>query len=668
MDEEPELLLKMPPWHRVFLANLSDALLPRRQSPLPLTSSPAPFWPDVFVPRRIPLAAMRQSMLVHAFVITLIWGLAQAGFLAPRTQPLANPYANEKITYYSVSEYLPPIDTGRDPVVAAKKGQPEYARQPIISLPHNADNRSQTIVSPYDVHLEQEVSLPNIVAGVTAKPMTLPVASILRGAIKVALPPPSVEPPSVARMGRTDLPRLNPLSVAGPPAAIENPQLLLPPELVMPAVLAPTPRREQPHPLPEVASTVVVAPAPIAIPARKLDDLNLARSKPAVSAPQLLIPEQRSASTALLNHTTVTAMAPPISPRASERSAALANAVRSAAVAALPPGAGLQEAGGGRATVIASSADAPAVAPPPPTLGPPLPQQAKNGIAGDPEGGQNSSGRFLALNLHPAVAAGPIEIPAGNRRGSFAATPQGMPGAPGTPDIPEDAAGFSPQQAKSGLAGDPGIGKGSGGPEGIYVGAAPQGPGAQATAVVSGPMVQKAPAEAAAPPSAPGHSAELLATATPPLLGLGRLARPVAPQERKAEDKVFGARKYYQMAINMPNLTSTGGSWVVRFAELRQNREKGDLTAPVVIVKVDPAYPPDLIRAHVEGTVVLYAVIRADGGVSEVRVLRGLEERLDENACIALAKWRFRPGTKNGSAVDLEAVVQVPFVSTAAQF
>ena len=142
----------------------------------------------------------------------------------------------------------------------------------------------------------------------------------------------------------------------------------------------------------------------------------------------------------------------------------------------------------------------------------------------------------------------------------------------------------------------------------------------------------------------------------------------MTPQERKIEDKVFGAKKNYQMAINMPNLTSTGGSWVMRFAELRQSPEKGDLTAPIVIMKVDPAYPPDLIRAHVEGTVVLYAVIRADGSVSQVRVLRGLEERLDENARLALAKWRFRPGTKNGSAVDLEAVVQVPFISTPVQF
>jgi hypothetical protein len=44
-------------------------------------------------------------------------------------------------------------------------------------------------------------------------------------------------------------------------------------------------------------------------------------------------------------------------------------------------------------------------------------------------------------------------------------------------------------------------------------------------------------------------------------------------------------------------------------------------------------------------------------------VLRSLDSRLDENARLALSRWRFRPGTKNGAAVDLEAVVQIPFVA-----
>ena len=100
---------------------------------------------------------------------------------------------------------------------------------------------------------------------------------------------------------------------------------------------------------------------------------------------------------------------------------------------------------------------------------------------------------------------------------------------------------------------------------------------------------------------------------------------------------------------------------MIRFAELKQNGDKGDLTAPVATQKVDPAYPIELMRHNVEGTVTLYAVIRSDGSVDAVRVLRGVDDRLDEYARAALARWRFQPATKNGSAVDLEAVVMIPF-------
>jgi len=47
--------------------------------------------------------------------------------------------------------------------------------------------------------------------------------------------------------------------------------------------------------------------------------------------------------------------------------------------------------------------------------------------------------------------------------------------------------------------------------------------------------------------------------------------------------------------------------------------------------------------------------------VGDVRILEGFEARLDENARIALQQWRFRPGTKDGTPVDIEAVVRVPF-------
>jgi protein TonB len=115
------------------------------------------------------------------------------------------------------------------------------------------------------------------------------------------------------------------------------------------------------------------------------------------------------------------------------------------------------------------------------------------------------------------------------------------------------------------------------------------------------------------------------------------------------------------MSLNMPNLNSAGGSWVIRFAELKPGGPRGDLVAPVATQKVDPGYPIELMRQNVAGNVTLRAVIRSDGSVADVTVLNSVDDRLNSYAQSALSRWRFQPATKNGNAVDLEAVVTIPF-------
>ena len=113
----------------------------------------------------------------------------------------------------------------------------------------------------------------------------------------------------------------------------------------------------------------------------------------------------------------------------------------------------------------------------------------------------------------------------------------------------------------------------------------------------------------------------------------------------------------------MPNLNSGGGSWVIRFAELHQDPRDpvAEISQPTATRKVDPAYPLQLMKQNVSGTVILYAVIHADGTVGNVRILRGVDDRLDRYASEAVAQWKFDPATKNGAPVDVEATFHVPF-------
>jgi len=258
----------------------------------------------------------------------------------------------------------------------------------------------------------------------------------------------------------------------------------------------------------------------------------------------------------------------------------------------------------------------------------------------------NVGGRLIALGIHPVQPTGPIAPPAGKRRGTFAATPEGMPGAPGTPAITADnrhssaAAGRGSGEPKNGV------------PSGLLVGA---GPKDAATSALTG----------SSDPSSNGSvNPRLLASAAPPRVSSapphGTSLVPEA-QATELDRQVFGDRRFYSLTLNMPNLNSTGGSWVVRFAELKEDGKPGELIAPEATRKVDPAYPIELMRRNVQGTVTLRAVIRSDGSVGDVRVLRSVDDNLDEYACAALAHWRFRPAMKNGSAIDLEAVVMIPF-------
>jgi protein TonB len=136
----------------------------------------------------------------------------------------------------------------------------------------------------------------------------------------------------------------------------------------------------------------------------------------------------------------------------------------------------------------------------------------------------------------------------------------------------------------------------------------------------------------------------------------------ISPEDRSAmADNVFGSKRYYALTLNMPNLNSATGSWVVRFAELNDKHDGIPVLAPAAASKLDPIYPAELVHERVQGTVTLYAVIHRDGSVSEIRVLRSVDKLLDYSAMRALAGWRFQPGMKNGAAVDLEAIVDIPF-------
>jgi TonB family protein len=591
----PRLSVELTPRWSEFTSNLAGLF---RQPAAPNKIRPGYFWSDVFVRTGLPWDTLRKSYLSHALAVTLIWALTQWGFFSTHEPPVRNAFDHTTITYYNVSEYLPPLNPQpkAEPAKVSKRADPEYAKQEIISIRPNADNTHQTIISPNAVKLSHDVALPNIVAW-TERPAP-PTAAISHTTTKTNLdlftPKPVAPAPQITRAGVPNLPQLAQPSPVNAAPEIRGHVLNVPNDILARNVVAPTPviSGVTTHQF-EVPSTAV-PPPPEPNALRRAGQINVGNLQP-VATPALAAPEQQ-AITAAANQ------------------------------------------GGGRAGASALAQMASGGQPVPPT---PV------GIAGS--GNSQAVGQLVALGLHPAAVTGPIEVPNGSRNGTFAAGPTGHAGAAGTPEIHGDVKSSGPG----------GTGTATPNPlDGIHVG-----PGAgQPTngVVVAGP--------AATPPSVPakggGVKEVLMASLKKPSDLPGLKAPDTLPNAPgRGGDEVFGAKKYYTMRLNMPNLTSASGTWIMRFAELSQTKAAGELTAPVALSAVHPAYPTDLMRERVEGTVVLYAVIHTDGSVGAVRVLHGVDERLDSNARVALEKWRFRPGTKNGSAVDIEAVVQIPFVA-----
>jgi TonB family protein len=509
-------------------------------------------WKDVFVQQRLPWARFVESALIHACAAVLIWTLSLVWLRQQRILDTAA-FDRSSLITYSPEEYLPPLDTGAGETPKPRVGDPAFAKQPILSVPREADNRRQTIVAPPDLKLDRDVPLPNIVATGTVAPM-VPLNATNSLSSRVKAPDSQVVAPAPEVAFARDR-----VTQAGLRSDIIPP----PPEVKHDRA------RGMAGP-----DTAVIAPPPEVTSARgHAGQMNIAPSAAVAPAPQLTLAEQHAIY------------------------------------------------GRGQAGGKDLAAGTQAVAPAPSVSG----------------GAGGASGRLVALGINPITPTGPVAVPGGNRRGSFEAGPQGKAGATGAPDF-----------AGSKTAGNGTGWKTSNGqlPAGLRVGAAPGRTGAIAR---DGEGADDGAREMAS------------ANAAGTIRGR-RAASAIADEKVTSMDReVFGDRRLYGTTLNMPNLNSTSGSWVMHFAELEPDPKQQDLMQPLPTEKSDPGYPLELIRNNVHGTVTLYAVIHADGRVDGIRVLNSPDERLDDWAKNALAGWKFMPALRAGKPVAVEALVEIPF-------
>ena len=108
------------------------------------------------------------------------------------------------------------------------------------------------------------------------------------------------------------------------------------------------------------------------------------------------------------------------------------------------------------------------------------------------------------------------------------------------------------------------------------------------------------------------------------------------------------------------------GSPIGRAAAHAQDVVDGEapgVTLPKVVSEVKAPYTAEAMRAKVEGTVMMTAVVRTDGTPTDIEITKSLdaEHGLDTQAVAALRQWRFEPGQKDGKPVPVRVTVEMIF-------
>jgi TonB family protein len=547
---------------------------------------------NVWAPAGYPIRSFVLSLVLHATMVGVIYGLSGVSF----SQPL--PFTKEalerdyQITYYKPSDLLPKIRSARDgpkaPAGIRKETKPLkgstsfHPTQTIQSSPLKPDNASQTIVQPSapEIQIKQEVKVPNVVIWNVPEIK----AEELQIANRQTSSPLSREPEAA-------LPQLRP-----PDADLKEVGRSLS-ELTM------------------AKTNVVNLEARMTVKIGTSAEWNIA-SDASNPGPLLNVPVDNSVA------------------RMSHLQAAM-----TAKMGTSPEWA------------IANGSN------PGPTI-----DVSLSGA------GSNQIRNMVVLSANPGLPGpGALKVPVGNKTGAFSISPEGN--RAGSPDG-IDGGILDGGVLGGGGSGGSGSGFGAGGNiasiqiPGISVKGGPQ----SSAPTVVGPGRR---------PRSPGGFSDMQTIEDP---GESYNITVVEGRSGGAGLGVYGVlsgKRNYTVFIPMP-----AGRWTMQFSEMPQGTAAASGARPAaaqvsgsqVLVaageavmqprplrKVDPGRPEDPELAQLRGLVVLYAVIRKDGGVDRIRVIRSLNPVLDERAMAALKQWKFKPAQLGEEAIEVQALFGVPF-------
>ena len=87
----------------------------------------------------------------------------------------------------------------------------------------------------------------------------------------------------------------------------------------------------------------------------------------------------------------------------------------------------------------------------------------------------------------------------------------------------------------------------------------------------------------------------------------------------------------------------------------------GEVKSPTIINRIEPQYPPALMRAKVPGKVSVHCIIDKNGRVRDAQVVYATMPAFGESVLRAMKDWRYQPASLNGTAVECYLDLTVDF-------
>lgn len=308
------------------------------------------------------------------------------------------------------------------------------------------------------------------------------------------------------------------------------------------------------------------------------------------------------------------------------------------------------------------------------TAGPPPPPQ-KNEVPPAPDvpmaaakslenSGENADGdkhvgatHLTTLSVDPIPLKDMGPLPPGNAEGAFSIGPAGTAG-PGSPGgVPGGELGVG--SGGPGAGGDKSVGVGKGDAGG-------GGGGGEGSITMSG---HGSGVGGYLPPLDPGSLVYPVNTKNmkPRATGIIVSAGPSGGGGLRIYGVLHG-EKIYTVYMSMP-----GRNWIMEYCAHEDSPKPTQQSRTVEVRLQPPLTPPDavgqfdfhrppIVPDQANNMIVLHGLIHEDGSVTNLEVLRGLEQTLDEAALAAFSRWKFRPALRAGTPVAVDILVGIPAV------